>query len=78
MVKEVPEPILTDKTHADMFVPVKPASPFAFRVIQMDDSEIFRTNLLIELRKCVCDTGFSPKFISCGKCMTGIKTDTGT
>jgi hypothetical protein len=49
MVKKVPETVFTDESQADVFVPVKTASPFTFRIIQMDNPEIPDANLLIEL-----------------------------
>ena len=49
MAKKVPEPVFTDKSHPDVFVPVKPASPVTFRIIQVDDFEISDTNVVFEL-----------------------------
>jgi hypothetical protein len=78
MVKKIPEPVFTDESHTDMFVPVKAAPPVAFRIIQMDDFEISDANMVIELCKCICDPRFRAQLISSSKRVTGIKTDTST
>ena len=74
MVKEVTEPVFTDKSQTDMFVPVKPASPVAFRIIQMYDFEIADIDLIIELCKGVCDSHFRAQLISRSKRVTCVKT----
>ena len=50
MIKEMPEPILTDKSHTDMFMPIQAAPTVPFCIIQMDNFEAVDANMLIELQ----------------------------
>src|SRR4030042_2295651 len=76
MMEYAPEPVLPDESHADMFMPVKGASPVAFRIVQVYDSEIFNTDLVMKLLKSLLDPRFRPQLISRRKRMACVQTDT--
>src|SRR5665647_187424 len=78
MVKEKPEPFLSDKSHTYMLMPVQTATQIPFCIIQMDNLEISDPYLFIELVQGLPDSCFGTELIACSKCMTRVKTDTNT
>ena len=75
MVQDMTKPILSDETHADVFVPVKPAPEIALGIVDMNYLEPTDTQGPVQLCKGSLKTFFGAQLVPGGKRMTGIETD---